>query len=487
MIDRLRRAGDGMSFARRVAFLTGGAVAIAVVIAASATYVLARGQLISQLDDSLAERGRVGAAVYERSPLGGVSGDRIGGRPDRPGPPGPPRPQDLGELEEADGLRGPAFAVQVIDSTGEIRFNPPGDGDTLPPSDRAREVAAGDSKPLFETVEVGGDPVRVLTLPLEDGLALQVARSSAEVEDTLSKLLLLLGMVILGGIGLAALLGSTVARTAIAPLSRLSRTAEEVAETGDLSRRIDPGAGPADELSGLAHSFNAMLAALEASVGAQKQLVADASHELRTPLTSLRTNIETLQRSPELPTEDRERIEADLVAELEELTRLVGDVVDLAREGAAAEDPFRPVRLDELVASAADRAQRRTDTVRIETNLQAAVLEGSPERLDRAVSNLIDNAVKWSSGGGPVEVALAGRSLVVRDHGPGIDPADLPHVFDRFYRADAARGLPGSGLGLAIVKQVADEHGAEVLAGNAEGGGAVMEIRFPDLLEEPEF
>jgi two-component system sensor histidine kinase MprB len=245
-----------------------------------------------------------------------------------------------------------------------------------------------------------------------------------------------------------------------------------------MSRRIDARGG--DELSRLAESFNTMLAALERSMAAQRQLVADASHELRTPLTSLRTNVEVLAGSNGMPSERRRRLLADVVGQLEQLTRLVGDLVDLARDGQAGEEgPFEALRLDELVRGALERASRMHPTCRLEATLEPTLVEGAPARLDRAVANLLDNAVKWSPEGGRIEVVLRDGELSVRDHGPGFAAGDLPNVFERFYRAPAARGLPGSGLGLAIVRQVAESHGGGAFAENAPGGGALLRLRLP--------
>jgi two-component system sensor histidine kinase MprB len=223
-----------------------------------------------------------------------------------------------------------------------------------------------------------------------------------------------------------------------------------------------------------------MLAALERSVGAQKQLIADASHELRTPLTSLRTNIETLSRRPEMPDADRERLLADLSSELAELGRLVDDIVDLARDGSEPTGEATDVRLDELAAACVERARRRAPAgVAIRADLEPTVVAGIPERLDRAIGNLLDNALKWTPEGAEIAVTLTGGTLLVADRGPGVDDADLPHVFDRFYRSADARGTPGSGLGLAIVRQVAETHGGSAAVENDPAGGARFSLTLP--------
>jgi two-component system sensor histidine kinase MprB len=232
-------------------------------------------------------------------------------------------------------------------------------------------------------------------------------------------------------------------------------------------------------------SFNAMLdalgrsmSALDASVHAQRQLVADASHELRTPVTSLRTNIEILQQAHDIDAAQRQQLYADVVEQIEELTLLIGDLIDLARgeePPAATED----VRLDTIVRESIERARRRSPETPFQESLQPTVLLGVPARLGRAVNNLLDNALKYGPHGAPVEIELADGELVVRDHGPGIAAEDLPHVFDRFYRGAEARGRPGSGLGLAIVRQVIEQHGGTVAATAATGGGAAMRVRLP--------
>jgi two-component system sensor histidine kinase MprB len=304
-----------------------------------------------------------------------------------------------------------------------------------------------------------------------------VARPLTEVEDTLADLSLILFLVSAGGVALAAGLGLFVSRTALAPAAAVSEAAREVAETKDLTRRIDVHG--TDELASLASSFNEMLAALETSVGAQRRLVADASHELRTPLATLKINIEALQRTEDLDPEERDRILADLDAELGELGSLVGDVVDLAREPGEGQLVQQDVALDELAAEAVERARRRARKLTFEATLDPTLVSGDPSRLDRAISNLLDNAIKWSPDGGEVEVTLADGRLAVRDHGRGFGEQDLERAFERFYRADDARGMPGSGLGLSIVERIAAEHGGTVRAENADGGGARVELTLP--------
>jgi two-component system sensor histidine kinase MprB len=274
-----------------------------------------------------------------------------------------------------------------------------------------------------------------------------------------------------------------VAGAAVAPLKRLTQATEHVTRTQDLSQRIQPSGE--DEIGRLAESFNAMLdalqssmSALDASVHAQRQLVADASHELRTPVTSLRTNIEILKQERHMGVEERQRMLDDVVEQIEELTLLMNDLIELSH-GEQPRGDTEDVRLDLIVEEAVERARRHSPDTPFHVELDPLVLTGTPARLGRAVNNLIDNAVNYSPADSPVEIALHGDELTVRDHGVGISSADLPHVFDRFYRGVEARGRPGSGLGLAIVRQVAEQHGGSVSAEPAPGGGTSMRLRLP--------
>ncbi|NUT94671.1 MAG: HAMP domain-containing histidine kinase, partial [Saccharothrix sp.] len=284
----------------------------------------------------------------------------------------------------------------------------------------------------------------------------------------------------------AAAAGTAVARTGLRPVQRLTEATERVALTGDL--RPIPVTGD-DELARLTQRFNAMLGAVADSQERQRRLVADAGHELRTPLTSMRTNLELLLASerPDAPTlsdEDKSEIHADVRAQLDELTTLIGDLVELAREDAP-QVVHEPVDLVEVVERALDRARRRAAAdVTFDVRLQPWALLGDSSALERAVLNLLDNAVKFSPSGGTVRLELrqvgdGSVALEVADSGPGIADADLPHVFERFYRSSEARTLPGSGLGLAIVKQAAERHGGAAYAGRAPEGGALFTLRLP--------
>jgi two-component system sensor histidine kinase MprB len=444
----------------RFAALVGAAVAVAVALAAVVAYAVVSDQLHGQVDRALQDRiGSVGRAALRGGGLGGISdGGELFGRI-------PPAPLDE-----------PSTYVQLVDSTGAVH-SPPGEEVGLPADRGAQRVAAGDMAPYIADRTVQGTHVRVFTAQLAPGVAIQAIRSMAEVDSSLDRLRILLILVAVSGIVVGAAAGLGVTGAALRPVRRLTEAAEDVTRTGDLARRVET-AEQDDELGRLAHSFNTMLGALESSVGAQRQLVADASHELRTPLTSARTNIEVLARGG-LPEEERARLLSDVTAQLAELSALVSDVVELGR-GAEPAIEREPVRLDLLVAGAVARARRHSPDVRFAENLGESTVEAAPSELERAVGNLLDNAAKWSPAQGVVEVSVAGGEVTVRDHGPGIAPDDLPHVFDRFYRAPSARGMPGSGLGLAIVRRIADAHGGEVTAEPADGGGTRMRLRLPE-------
>jgi two-component system sensor histidine kinase MprB len=365
--------------------------------------------------------------------------------------------------------------VQVLADTGATG-RPDGQA-VLPVSDADRTVARRGDVEVLRDATVDGRPVRMLTSPLLDGFAVQVALPRTTMDAQLRRLTRAFLVVGALGLGIAAGLALLVARRALAPVSGLTEAAERIAETRDLTLRID--ASRDDELGRLAASFNTMLSALESSVGAQRQLVADASHELRTPLASLRTNVELLHRVDELAPDVREEVIAAVVGQVEELTSLVSDVVELARGDEPAES-WADVAYDDLVLTAVDRAKRHWPGATFEVTTVPVTVRGVARRLDRAVTNLLDNAAKFSGAGARVEVTLdANATLTVRDHGPGVPVEALPHVFGRFYRAEEARALPGSGLGLAIVQQLAESHGGRVSLRNADGGGTVAELTLP--------
>lgn len=445
-----------MSFRARLTLVAAVAVAVAIVLASAIVYLAVRRELRSQVDEGLQAR----AALISRIPIGVIE--------QRPG-------RFFLRIPE------PAFGeaggyVQLVNTEGAT-VRAAEENVRLPVDERARDVAAGTEESFFSDEEVAETHVRVLTAPLAEGYALQLSRPLTEVDDALARIRTILILISLGGVGIAAALGLAVARTALTPVRRLTEATEHVTETRDLTRRIEDEGRGRDELSRLAASFNAMLAALEEASRAQRQLVADASHELRTPLTSLRTNIEVLARDQSMSAEERERLLADLVEQLTEMTALVAELVELARGDQEVGEP-EEIRLDLLVAEAIERARRNAPQVGFAPALHKSTIHGVRTAIERAVANLLDNAAKWSPEGGTVEVRAADGEVTVRDHGQGIDDDDLPYIFDRFYRAPAARGMPGSGLGLAIVRQVADAHGGEVTVERANGGGTRVRLRL---------
>lgn len=445
-----------MSFRRRLALLSTAAVALTVVASAVAVYLIARERLHDQVDDQLAARAEIHASrdfanIRELRPLAGRA---------RPEPPTLPR------LIAVDG--------RVLVARHPRR--------QYPLTNDARRVAGGELGRRSEDVGFEGERFRILTVPAGPGRALQLAQSLESVDDTLDRVLLALAVVTAAGVLAAPLLGLLVAGAALRPVRRLTGSAEDIARTGDLGYRIDVIGR--DEIASLAASFNAMLDRLAGMVetverarSAQRQLVADASHELRTPLAALRANVQLIALGPpdEAPTAD---IVADVLEQLDGLTTLVSQLIELARE--ELEEPERvPVALESVVEEAVRRMRLNYPHLEFAVDLEPTEVLGAPESLARAVSNLVDNAAKWSPEGGRVEVSLRGGSLAVRDHGPGIEEADLPHVFERFYRGTGARERPGSGLGLAIVAEVVSSHDGEVRAERPAGGGALLTARFP--------
>ena len=383
-------------------------------------------------------------------------------------------------------LGGATGYVQLFLSGGEI-LHTGGKGSLLPVTDATRAVAAGHKRGFFSDAEIKGTPERVLTERRSQGGVWQVALPLSDLDSTLMHLRLVLVLVCLGGIALAAALGLLVSRAALVPVRRLTGAAERVARTQDLGHRIDEAGGGEDELGRLAVSFNTMLAALQRSRLAQRQLISDASHELRTPVTSVQANLDALALGERLPADERARVVAAAQAQLRELTVLVGDLVDLSKT-EVDQIEVEDVRLDLAVAGALARARLHAPQCQFVLDAEPCLVRAAPARLDRAIANLLDNACKWNPpcapagrAGDPVEVRVRGGRLEVRDHGPGIDAEDLPRVFDRFYRSSAARGLPGSGLGLAIVRQVAEMHGGAVHAVNDPSGGARLTLELAPL------
>jgi two-component system, OmpR family, sensor histidine kinase MprB len=452
-----------LSFRQRLTLFTAAGIALVLVVGSVATYLVVRSQLRSQVDDSLR---RQSAAVV-------ISEDDAA--PRRRTVPQRRQTRDQlqpGELSldifapEPEFGNAPSF-FQLIDVQGDSVA--PERDSVLPVSRRALGVARTGEGAYFTDVEIKGTAMRLYVRPAGTGRALLAARSLSEVDNALSGLGWALAITCLAGIAAAALVGAFVARGALRPVRTLTAAAERITDTHDLSERIETEGH--DELSRLAATFNAMLDSLEGAIRSQRQLVSDASHELRTPLTSLRTNIDLLRQGVPLSDRDRERLLRDVTRELEELTTTVANIAELAR-GSQRDLHLEHVRLDELAERVVQLAENRFPSLEFALDAEATTVWGDPDELERAVWNLVENAAKWSNGGGRIDLTIVGGEVSVRDHGPGIPEADRPFIFDRFYRSEAARGQPGSGLGLAIVRQIAESHGGTVDVENVDGGGA---------------
>ena len=455
-----------MPLRRRLSIIAASSVAIAVVIVVAVAYLLVRDQLRTQVDTALQAQAD---AAQNGDPR--VLAQNVPGLPASRG--------------------GSAQYVQVVLSTGRVlRLY---GGLQLPVDSATVAIAGGRMHGRLTDVRIGDAHLREITFPVtvspqgpggpQLSAAIQLARPLNGVDGILANLRLVLLLVALAGVALAALLGRLAARRVIRPLSEVASAAQHIGETDDLSQRLRVHAD--DEVGQLATRFNTMLdrletsrTALDESVRAQRQLVADASHELRTPVTSLRTNIEVLLMDAQLDTEDRRRLLSDVVEQSEELTALVSDLIELARgdqPGFSTED----VRLDRVAAECVARARRNTPGIPVRAELLPVTIDGVPARLARAINNLLDNAARHSPDGGSVEITVDAVGVTVRDHGPGVVPADLPYVFDRFFRGANSRGRQGSGLGLAIVRQVTEQHGGTASVANAPDGGAVFTLRLP--------
>ncbi|WP_190818807.1 HAMP domain-containing sensor histidine kinase [Saccharopolyspora pogona] len=444
-----------VSLRNRVTWLAAICVAGAVALVSVAAFVTVRDSLYQQLDDNLTER----AVEAADGPL--------------------VRTSDLQQVPVAFFVA-QNFKISVLSADGVVV----GPNDRPPISLDELAVAKGQAGESLRTDQRTNS--RVVAVPTGQNAALVMSTSLQPTQRTLAQLSVVL--VVMGGAGilLAAAAGTAVARAGLRPVQRLTAATERVALTGDL-RPIPVGGD--DELARLTTSFNKMLGALAESQERQRRLVADAGHELRTPLTSLRTNLELLMASarpdaPKLSEQDRAEMFTDVQAQVMELSALVGDLVELAREDTP-QAVHEPVDLVEVVERALSRARRRAPRIEFDVRLEPWVMMGDATALERAVLNLLDNAAKWSPDGGRVRVDLhpaangATTELEVADSGPGIAAADRPYVFERFYRSSDARTLPGSGLGLSIVKQVAERHGGTVWAGEAPEGGALLRMALP--------
>ncbi|POX41363.1 two-component sensor histidine kinase [Streptomyces sp. Ru73] len=452
--------------------LTALAVALAVAASAAACWVITRDRLTEQLDGTLSKVSVDGS--YVRALSAECNGITQGVR-------FPPTP----------------YTVQLVSVDGRVCTS--SEKSQIPASAADVQVARGSAPEALHTARAAdGAEMRVSTKPYDgpatDAFGNQVAVSVAAPMDQVTRPLnqLALVLLIVCGVGVlgAATTGLWVARAGLKPVDRLTAAVEHVARTEDLAVRI-PTEGE-DEIARLSRSFNSMTAALAASRDLQAQLIADAGHELRTPLTSLRTNIDLLERSERtgraIPAEDKLALLDSVKAQMGELAALIGDLQELSRtpdHGAAGQSAPPVVALHDIAAAALERARLRGPSLTLDAALDPWYVRADPAALERAVVNLLDNAVKFSPSGGTVEVRLKDGLLTVRDHGPGIPAHELPHVFERFWRSPSARSLPGSGLGLSIVARTAQQAGGGVRLRPAEGGGTLAELTLPGAAVPP--
>lgn len=441
------------SLESRVTLLTTVAVGVAVAFVSIGVYFTVRVQLTATLDDSLLQRAQLAARSSTLQQL--TQGAEI----------------PAAALGAAD------IRIAFVYADGIIHI-PDRAGDFPRLGQPELAVATGERGWVIRTIRVDRDgEYRVVTVPTtRAGQALVVAQSLAPQQQVLNRLGIVMLAFGLLGVAAAGFAGRGVAGSGLRPVRRLTKAVEHIARTEDLTPLPVEGD---DEIARLATAFNGMLVALAASRDRQRQLVADAGHELRTPLTSMRTNIDLLtQAGASLDEDQRAELLGDVRAQMVELTTLIGDLVELARD-----EPLTPVvgavELHEVVEHAVGRVRLRAPSVTFETDLDPWWVVGEEHSLERAVTNVLDNAAKWSPAGGTVRVALQHGTLTVDDEGPGIGEADIPHVFDRFYRSPESRSMPGSGLGLSIVRQVAERHAGTVSAGRAPSGGARLELRLP--------
>ncbi|WP_030673436.1 sensor histidine kinase [Streptomyces cellulosae] len=468
----------------RLALLVAAAVAFAVAAVAVTCWFIVQGKLYDQLDADL-QQGAQPKQLGEVQLL-------LRACPQAP------------QADQASDLRAHnTVYLQLVDSDGKSCVSSNSEG-TVEITDTDKDVikhAAPGQGTFRNGTDKNGNAVRVLTVPLlvSQGpgtlpalypeTALLVAVPLKNTQSTLNDLALILLLV--SGVGVigAGAAGLAVARAGLRPIDKLTEAVEEVARTEDLTIRIPVDDDSEDEVARLSRSFNSMTSSLASSHELQQQLIADAGHELRTPLTSLRTNIELLTRSEEtgrpIPPADRKALLDSVKAQMTELAALIGDLQELSRSAGQRGERVQVVSLRDTVEAALRRARLRGPELTITADLQPWYVRAEPSALERAIVNILDNAVKFSPGGGTVEVRLSEGVLTVRDHGPGIPEDELPHVFDRFWRSPSARALPGSGLGLSIVARTIQQAGGEVSLARAEGGGTVATVRLPGAATPP--
>jgi two-component system sensor histidine kinase MprB len=449
-VDRVGHRWRSAPIRTRLTAAAAMAATLTIVAVVAVAYVAVRHELRSSLDSQLRHQGKEAYAVAEPDGLNGFQAalhSQIG---------------DVGGDLQIVGANG---AVQTLH------------GASLPVTATDVKIAGSGGYEMRDAV-THGVRVRLLTepLPRATGVAVQLALPLTQVDRQLDRVTVAFLVLTLLGFGLVVAGTWFVVRRTMRPVASLTEAAERIAVTRDLTTRIEDYGD--DELGRLGSTFNTMLDALERSLGQQRQLILDASHELRTPLASLRTNVEVLHDVGRLSEEQRRALLDGIVTQLDELTGLVADVVELAR-GDAPESAQEDVDLDDLVSHAVDRARRHWPNIVFMLDSARVTVRGVPNRLDRAIANLLDNAGKFSPSGSVVDVALTGAAkLTVADRGPGIPEGALALVFDRFYRADEARALPGSGLGLAIVKQVVDGHHGSVSLSNRPEGGTLVTVQL---------
>ncbi len=463
----------------RLALLVAAAVAFAVAAVSVACWFFVQGKLYDAVDTRLASYGRVTA---------GTATDLAANCAQAPN-------DSAGDVQRS------YLYVQLVTSQGKYCVEPRSPG-VIKVKDLDKKVAAAPylrERTFHTTTDTEGNDVRVMLVAVPTGpgpnadaypgIAFMLGLSLKDTENTLSDLALLLLLV--GGIGVvgAGAAGLAVARAGLRPVDKLTEAVEHVARTEDLTIRIPVADDSEDEIARLSRSFNSMTSALASSRDLQQQLIADAGHELRTPLTSLRTNIELLSRSEEtgrpLPEADRKELLASVKAQMTELASLIGDLQELSRSEGQRGERVQVIAFHDTVDAALRRARLRGPELTITADLDPWYVRAEPAAAERAVVNILDNAIKFSPEGGTVEVWLADGVLTVRDHGPGIPADELPHVFDRFWRSPSARALPGSGLGLSIVARTIQQSGGEVTLAPAEGGGTVATVRLPGAPTPP--
>jgi two-component system sensor histidine kinase MprB len=447
-----------MTLRIRLTIIVAAVVAVAVIAVAGVAHYLAASEVREETDKLLLDRLRSFTAEASSIATSGDFGQQPSGA--------------TAELVEFD------VVTHILAADGTVEPTIAGQPD-LPVSAADRALAKTPGDPQLRDVTVDGTRYRLLTGSVPGGGAVLIARPLTESHDILTALRNRLVVLALAGTALAGLVAWAVVRRAMRPIVRLTRAGEHVAATQDLTAPLTvPGTGR-DEVARLATSFNTMLTALAASKEQQKRLVLDASHELRTPLTAVRTNIDFLERTDGLDAAQRRHVLAETKLELAELTDLVGELVEMATD-IRADEPVADVDLADLAISVADRYQRRSGRVISASVEHAGVLAARGSMLERAVSNLVDNALKFSPSDAVVELVVDGTRITVLDRGVGVASADRDHIFDRFYRAEATRTMPGSGLGLSMVKQIVDIHGGTIHLDQRDGGGVVATIVLPE-------